>query len=131
MDWLKRLDNTTNSEIVVVFGAVESSDDQIDNAKMIVVRLLFSFCHFSCFLFLSLQSFHDFLSFFVLVDHDVADTKVGNDNSSEAEHVIRVFVDDGFVVSDGLVVSFEDEEDMGDIQLPDLVVRTELCTLSE
>lgn len=105
LDWFKRLDNTTYSEIVIIFGAVESSDNQIDNAKMVVISLLFSLRHFSCFLLLSLKSFHDFLSFFILVDHDIADTKVGNDNSSKAKHVIRVFVDDGLVVPDSLVVS--------------------------
>lgn len=131
LDWFKRLDNTTYSKIVVIFGAVESSDNQIDNAKMVVVSLFFSFCHFSCFLLLSLKPLHDFLSFFIFVDHDIADAEVGNNNSSEAEHVICVFIDDGLIVSDSFVVSLKDKEDMGYIQLPDLMVCTELCALSE
>lgn len=105
LDGLKRLDDTTHSEVVVIFGAVKSSDNQIDNTKMVVVCLILSFCHLSCFLFFSLQSFHDFLSFLILVDHDVADTKVSDDNCSKTEHVIRVFVDDWLIVPDSLIVS--------------------------
>lgn len=82
LDGFERLDDTTDSEVVVIFGAVERSDDQIDYTKMVVVSLFLGFCHFSCFLFLSLESFHDFLSFLVLVNHDVADTKISDNNSS-------------------------------------------------
>lgn len=131
MDGLERLDDTANSEVVVIFGAVERSDDQIDNTKMVVVGLLLSFCHLSCFLFFSLQSFHDFFSFLVLVNHDIADTKISDDNSSEAEHVVRIFVDNWFIIPDSFIVSLQNEEDVSHIQLPDFMVCTELCTLSE
>lgn len=98
---------------------------------MIVVCLLLSLCHLCCLLLLSLQSFHNFLSFFILVDHNIAYTKIGNDNSSQAEHIISIFVYNWLIISNSFIVSLKHKENMCNIKFPSLVIGTKLCTLSE
>ena len=98
---------------------------------MILIGLLLSLGNLSCFLLLCLQPLHDLLGLLVFVDHDVTHTEISYHNGSQTEHVVCIFVDNGFVISDGFVVTFKHEEDVSHVQLPCLVVSTELGTLSE
>jgi len=96
-----------------------------------MVGLLLSLGHLCRLLLLNLQPLHNLLSLLILIHHDVANTKIGDHDGGQTKHVICVFVDDGLIVSDGLVVSLQHEEDMSHVELPGLVVSTELCALSE
>lgn len=124
-------DDAANTEIVVIFRAVQSTNNQIDDTEMVVIGLFLGLSHFSCFFFFCFKSFHDFLCLLVFVDHDIADAEIGNHDGGEAQHVVCIFIDDRFVVPDGFVISFEDKEDMGDIKFPGLMIGTELCALPE
>jgi len=128
---LKWFEDSAHSKIIVVFRAIESTNDEIYNTEMIVVGLFLSFCHFCSLLFFSLQPFHDFLSLLVFVDHDIADTEISNNYGCQTEHIICILADDGLIISDCFIISFQNKEDMGYIELPSLVVSTELGTLSE
>lgn len=93
--------------------------------------LLLILCHFGRFLFLGLEPLHYLFCLFVFVHHDVTDAKVGNNNGSQAKHVIIVFLDYWFVVADGFVIAFEDKKYVGNIKLPDIMVGTKFRTLSK
>lgn len=98
---------------------------------MIVVGLLLRFSNLSRFFFLRLQPLHNLFCLFILIDHNVTDAKVCDHNGGQAEHVIGILIDYRLVVSDCFVVAFQDKEDVGNVQLPGLVVCTKLSTLSE
>jgi hypothetical protein len=72
LDGLEGLDDPAHSEVVVVFGAVKRTDDQVDDAEMVLVGLLLILRHFRRLLLLHLQPLHDLLRFLVFVHHDVA-----------------------------------------------------------
>lgn len=93
--------------------------------------LFFGLCHFSGFFLFSLKSFHNILSLLILVDHNVRNTQVRNNDGSQRKHVFRIFRHNRFVVSDGLIVSFQDEEYMSYVKFPCFMVCTELGTLPE
>ena len=131
LDGLKGFDDPAYSEIIVVFGAVESADDQVDNAEMVLVGLLFVLRHFCSLLLLDLQPLHNLLSFFVFVHHNITHAEICHHDSRQTEHVVCVFVYDRLIVSDCFVVSLEDEEDVSDVEFPGLVVCAELCALTE
>ena len=131
LDWLEWFDDSAYSEVIVVFGTIESTNNQIDDTEMIVIGLFFSLGHFSSLLLFSLQSLHNLLSLFVLVYHNIADTQIGNYDGCQAEHVICIFIYNWLIISDGFVVSLKHEEDMSYVQFPSLVICTELGTLSE
>lgn len=131
MDRLKRLDDSPDTEVVVIFRAVKSSDDQVNYAEVVMVGLFFSLGYFSCFFFLGLQPLHYFLCLLVLVDHDITDTEVGNHNGSQTQHVVSILIDDRLIVPDSFVVALKNEEDVGHVQLPSLMVCTKLSALSE
>ena len=98
---------------------------------MVSVGLLLSLCHLCCLLLFGFQALHDLFSLLILVDHDVADTEIGNDDSSQTKHVVSILIDDGFIIADSFVISLQHKENMRHIELPCLVVSTELSTLSE
>ena len=98
---------------------------------MVVIGLFLSLRYLRSLFLLSLQSLHDLLSLLILIDHDITDTEVGHNNSCQTKHIIRILIDNWFVVSNGLVISLQNKEHMSHIQLPSLMIRTELRTLSE
>lgn len=131
LDWFQGFDNSSNSKVVVVFRAIESTNDKINYTEMVLISLLLSFSYLCSFFLLCLKSFHDLLSFFILVHHDVTHTEIGNNNSCQTKHVVGIFVDDGFIVSDSFVVPLEDKENMSYIEFPGFMICTKLSTLSE
>ena len=131
LNWLQGFDNSSNSKVVVVFRAIESTNDKIDNAKMVLIRLLLSLSYFCCFFLLCLKSFHDLLSFLVFVHHDVTHAKIGNHDSCETKHIVGIFVDNWLIVSDGFIVPLEDKENMSYVEFPGFMICTKLGTLSE
>ena len=98
---------------------------------MVLVGLFLSLSDLSCLFFLSLQSLHDLFSFFIFIDHDIADTEVSDHNGSQTEHIISIFVDDRLIIPDGFIVSFQDKEDVSHIKLPSLMISTKFSTLPE
>lgn len=96
-----------------------------------MIGLLFSLGHLGCLLLFGLEPLHDFFGFLVLVDHDVAHAQIGYDDSGETKHVICIFIDDGLIIPDGLVISLEHEEDVCDVEFPSLVVCAEFSALPE
>lgn len=93
--------------------------------------LFFCLCHFSGFLLFCLESFHDIFSLLIFVDHNVRNAQVCNNDGSQRKHVFRIFRHNRLVVSDGLIVSFQDEEYMSYVKFPCFMVCTELGTLPE
>ena len=131
LDWFQGFDDSSNSKIVVVFRAIESTNDEIDYAKMVLIRLLLSLSYLCSFFFLCLKSLHDLLSFFIFIHHDVTHTQIGNHNSCETKHIVGIFVDNWFIVSDSFVVPLKDKENMSHVEFPGFMICTKLGTLSE
>lgn len=131
LDGLEWFYYSTNTEVIVILWTIKCTDYQVNNTEMVVICLLLSLSHLCGLLLLSLQSFHNFLSFFIFIDHNVAHTEIGNNNSSEAEHVISIFVYNWLIISNGFIISLEYKENMGDIQFPSLMISTKLSTLPE
>jgi hypothetical protein len=98
---------------------------------MIVISLIFIFCHLCRFILFDFQSLHDFLSLFVFVDHDVAHTQIRDYNGSQTKHVVCILVDNWLVISNGFIVLFENKENVSNVQFPSLMICTKLCGLSE
>ena len=79
LDGLQRFDDSTDTELEIEFGAVERTNDQIDNAKVVVIDHFLDFL-FGCFFLFDFKPSHDVFSLFIKVDHDVAHTQVSDDN---------------------------------------------------
>jgi hypothetical protein len=95
---------------------------------MVVICLFLCLGHFGCFFLFGFKSLHYVFGLLVFIDHDIAYTKIGDNNSSETKHVISIFGDNRLIIPDSLIVSFEDKENMGNIKLPSLMIGTKLST---
>lgn len=74
------LDDSSNTEFEIAFGTIERTDHEIHDTEM-VDRLVWVLE--GLFLFFTFQSAHDFFGFFILIDHDIAHTEIGDHNSSQ------------------------------------------------
>jgi len=68
---LERLHDSRDAELVIAFGAIEGSDDQVDDTE--VEYLSLGIFDGNSFLFL-FDAFHQFFGIGVLGDHDVRNT---------------------------------------------------------
>ena len=68
--WLQTFDDPANSELIVSFSAIESSDYQINDAQ--VIDMFIRGLELNLFL-LPFKFPHDFLGLFVLINHDIRD----------------------------------------------------------
>ena len=121
----------SNAEIVIIFRTIESTDDQVHNAKMIMICLLFCFSHLCSLLLLNLQSFHYLFSFFIFINHNIAHTQICYNDGSQTQHIVCIFIHNRLIISDRFVISLQNKEHMSHIQFPSLMIGTKLCTLSE
>jgi hypothetical protein len=120
LERLQTFNDSADSEIVVALGAVKSTNDQVDDAKM--EGLLGWLFNSNSILFL-FDTLHELLSVCILTCHDVGHAKVGQDNSCYGEQVVHLPPDEWFIVSDGILVLLVlHEEYMGHVELPCLVL---------
>ena len=79
-----------------------------------------------------LDAFHQLFSIGVLTGHDIADTKVGQDNSSDRKQVIHLTTNKWFVVADCIaILVILHEEYVSNIELPSFVLAAEFGGLAE
>ena len=129
LEWLKTLDDSTNTEVIVALGAVEGTDNKVNDTKM---ESLFGRLLDSNSIFLLLDTLHKFLSIGILTCHNVGYTEVGKNDCSDAQEIVHLSSDEWLVVSDGISVFVVlHEEDVGDIEFPGLMFATEFGRLSE
>ena len=121
---LQALDDARDAEFKVTLRAVERANDEVDDAE--VEGLLVGVLHHHLVL-LNLEAPHHLLGAFVEGRHNVRHAEVGEHNSRAVEDLAGVRVDDGLIVADGLrVVRALHEEDVRDVELPRLVLGTEV-----
>mmetsp|Transcript_118046 Transcript_118046/g.376387 ORF Transcript_118046/g.376387 Transcript_118046/m.376387 type:complete len:416 (-) Transcript_118046:800-2047(-) len=123
---LQGLHDSADAELEVALGAIQGADDQVDDAQ--VVDRLGRICHL---LLLLLHQPHELLGLLVGGGHDVGHAEVRQDDGRDAQQVVVVFPDKGLVVADALLELLLHEEDVGDVELPRLVLRAELGGLAE
>jgi len=110
LDGLQRFDNTTDSELEIELGAVQSADDEVHNAKVIVVDLnslqTYRLLHLllRSFLLFYFQPAHNIFCLFVKVDHNVAHTQVRDYDGSQVQQILAMLLYDRFVVADSFLV---------------------------
>ena len=129
LEWLKTLNDSANTKVVVTLGTVEGTNYKIDDTE---VESLF--CRFldSDSIFLLLDALHEFLGICILTGHNVRNTEIGENDSGDAQKIIHLSSDEWFVVSDGVpVLVVLHEEDVGNVELPGLVLTAELGGLPE
>lgn len=129
LEWLQALYNSADSEIVIALGAVEGTNDKVDDTEVEHwLRWLFD----TNSIFLLLNALHQFLSVGVLTRHDVANAQIRQDNGSDLEEVVHLSAHERLVVPDGVTeLVFLHEEDVCNIQLPGFMLTAKLGRLSE
>lgn len=129
LEWFKTLDDSANTEVIVTLGAVKSTNYKIDDTEM---EGLFGRLFDSNSIFLLFDTFHEFLSICVLTCHNVRNTEVCKNDSSDAQKIIHLSSNEWLIVSDGIpIFIILHEEDVGNIEFPGLVLTTELGRLSK
>ena len=129
LEGLQTLDDAGHAKVVVALGAVECADDQVDDTQ--VEDLLGGLFNRNAF-FLLLYALHEFFSVGVLAGHDIADTKVSKDDGCDREQVVHLSANERFIVADCVsILVVLHEEDVGDVELPCLVLTAELSRLTE
>ena len=68
LEWFQTLHDSAHAETVIAFGAIQGTNDQVDDAKMEHLSLRLFDGH-SVFLFL--HTFHEFFGICVLGDHNI------------------------------------------------------------
>ena len=124
LERFKTLDDTRHAEVVVTLGAIKRTNNEIDNTKVEDLFGRFFDCNS---LFFLLDAFHQLFCIGVLTGHNIADTKVGQDNGSDGKQVIHLTTDKWLVVADRIaILVILHEEDVGYIEFPSFMFTAEL-----
>jgi hypothetical protein len=85
VEWIQTLDDARYSEFVVALGAIESSDDQVNDTQVedSFVGIFGSYTFFFFF-----DSAHEILSFLILTCHDVRYTQIGENDCSAIQKLV-------------------------------------------
>ena len=83
-------------------------------------------------LFFLFDALHQLLSISILARHDVADTEVGQHNGGDGKKIVHLTANEWLIVANSVTVLVVlHKEDVGNVELPSLVLRAELCGLAE
>ena len=129
LEGLQTLDDTRHAEVIVSFGTIERTNDQVNDAK--VEHLLSRFFDRNT-LFLLFNALHELLCICILTCHDIGDAKVGQDNGRNGKQIVHLSADEGLVVADCVtILVILHEENMRHVQLPSLMLTAKLSRLTE
>jgi hypothetical protein len=129
VEGLQGFDDAGHTEGVVALGAVEGSNDQVDDTQ---VEYLSSGLFNSYAFFFLFKALHELFSISILASHNIADTEVGQYNGSYAEQIVHLSSYEWLVVPDSItVLVLLKEENVSDVEFPDFVLTAEFGTLSE
>ena len=74
----------------------------------------------------------ELLSISIVARHDIADTEVGQHNGGDGKKIVHLTANEWLIVANSVTVLVVlHEEDVGNVELPSLVLRAELCGLAE
>jgi hypothetical protein len=129
LEGLQTLHDARDTESVVTLSAIQGADNQVNYTKMEYLSCWFLNSYPFFFL---LKAFHQLFSIGILTCHNIADTKVSQNNGSYAQEVIHLSSHKRLVIPNGItILVLLQEENMGDIQFPYFMLTAEFSTLTE